>query len=56
VADLWVLVHRKHGAIRTFLSLEDAARELRWVLRDEPDWEGDVWLEPFHVVVSEQTY
>ena len=35
------------------LSLEDAARELRWVLWDEPDWEGAVWLEPFHVVMTE---
>jgi hypothetical protein len=53
VEDLWVLVHSEHGPISTFLTEAEAARELARVLWEEPTWKGDVWIEPFRLVVAE---
>ena len=53
VADLYTLVHRRAGPLATFLTLFEAKHELYEVLRDEPEWEGDVWVEPFEFVVAE---
>lgn len=45
--DLWSLVHRDSGPIQTFLTRDEAERELEDVLRDEPDWADKLSVEPF---------
>ncbi len=51
VADLYSLIHREAGLLRTLTTYEDAERELENVLRDEPTWMSDLWIEPFDVTV-----
>jgi hypothetical protein len=49
---LYTLVHRDTGPVRTFCSREEAEEELRVVLRDEPTWAGDLWVEAFELRVA----
>ena len=53
VPDLYALVHREAGPVKTYLNIYDAMKAMQEVLRDEPDWWQDVWAEPFHFVVEE---
>ena len=50
--DLYSLVGRDVGPVATFLTREEAEANLAAVLDDEPSWEGDVWVEPFELVVA----
>jgi hypothetical protein len=50
VAALYSLVHREEGPISTYLTKAKAERELEAVLRDEPDWADDLYIEPFEFV------
>jgi hypothetical protein len=52
VAELYVLVHRECGPIGTFLTAWDANDALMDFVEDEPDSMGDVFVEPFDVVVA----
>ncbi len=52
-ARLYAVVHREAGPLLTFTSREEARRELADVLRDEPTWAEDLWVEPFEVVVAD---
>jgi hypothetical protein len=52
VAELYVLVHRECGPIGTFLTAWDAHDALMDFVEDEPDSAGDVFVEPFDVVVA----
>jgi hypothetical protein len=52
VAELYVLVHRECGPIGTFLSARDANDALIDFVEDEPESRGDVFVEPFDVVVA----
>jgi hypothetical protein len=52
LADLYALVHRNFGPVSTFGTREDAKQELDDVLRDEPTWADDLWIEPFVLVVE----
>jgi len=47
MTDLWSLVHLEFGPMQTFLTREEAARELEDVLRDEPGWADKLSIEPF---------
>jgi hypothetical protein len=47
-----VLVHRECGPIGTFLTAWDANDALMDFVEDEPDRAGDVFVEPFDVVVA----
>lgn len=53
MADLYTLVHWDFGPVSTFTTLEDAERELAAVLRDEPEWEAELSIESFELVVRE---
>jgi hypothetical protein len=53
VADLFTLREVEAGPLSTFTSREEAEEELAAILRDEPDWLGDVWVESFELVVAE---
>jgi len=52
LADLYSLIHVEDGPITTFVTREEAERELADVLRDEPGWAIDLWIEPFEFVVD----
>lgn len=54
MADFWVLAHVEHGPISTFLTREEAERELERVFGDEPTWVGTLKLQPFDVVTGER--
>jgi hypothetical protein len=45
--DLWSPVHQEFGPIQTFLTREEAERELADVLCDEPDWAAKLRVKPF---------
>jgi hypothetical protein len=49
---LYSLVHRVGGPVATYATEAEAQRGLEAVLRDEPDWVDDVWIEPFEFVVA----
>ena len=51
----YVLVHRKHGAISTFLTVQEAKRELNQVLLEESEWSGDFTIEPVRETVATST-
>ncbi len=52
--DLWVVVHR--GApLAAFVDLSEAKRELNHMLADKSDVTGDVWIEPFDVIVGPES-
>ena len=55
MADPYLLVHREAGPLATFMTWQEAVDELRDVLSDEPTWSGDLWIEPFELVVGEGT-
>jgi hypothetical protein len=40
--------------VTTFTAREDAEQELEDVLRDEPTWAGELWMEPFELVVRDE--
>jgi hypothetical protein len=46
------LVHREEGRLSTYMTEDQAQRELKAVLRDEPGWVDDVWIEQFEFVVQ----
>jgi hypothetical protein len=50
--DLYSLVGRDVGPLATFLTREEAEADLAAVLDDEPGWEGELWVEPFELVVA----
>lgn len=56
LADLYALVHREAGPVAAFLTLEEARHEFMDMLCDEPDWIGDVWIEPFSLRVTEEEH
>ena len=45
-------VHRDAGPLATFTTWQDAVEELRDVLSDEPAWSGELWIEPFELVLG----
>jgi hypothetical protein len=47
------LVHREFGPISTFATEAEAQHDLEAVPRDERDWAGDLYIEPFELVVAE---
>jgi hypothetical protein len=49
---LWSLVHRDAGPVCTFLTEDEAERERDLVLRDEPGWADDLWVEPFQLEIT----
>ena len=51
MADLYSLIHREAGLLCTLTTYEDAERELENVVRDEPTWMPDLWIEPFDLTV-----
>jgi len=53
VADLYALVHRDAGPVETYLTAEEAVEAMQEVLRDEPTWWPDLWVEPFSFEVSD---
>jgi hypothetical protein len=52
---LYMLVHRDTGPVATYRTEAEAQRALEAVLRDEPDWEGDIYVEAFEFVVSAES-
>ena len=48
---LYSLVHRETGPVATYATKEEAQRELEAVLRDEPDWADDIYIEQFEFIV-----
>ena len=50
---LYVIMHREHGPIGSFLTPYAAGRAMATMLLEEPDRLDDVWLEPFELVVAE---
>ncbi len=50
---LYVIRHREHGPIGSYLTPYDAGRALASMLLEDPDRLDDVWLEPFELVVAE---
>lgn len=53
MADLYSLVHREAGTVETYLTVEEAIAAMQDVLRDEPGWWADVWVEPFELVEAD---
>jgi len=51
---LYSLVHREGGPVATYNSEAQARRSLEAVLRDEPDWVDDIWIEPFEFRVTDE--
>jgi hypothetical protein len=49
---LYTLVHRFGGPVATFSTEDQARRELEAVLRDEPGWADDIWIELFQFSVA----
>jgi hypothetical protein len=49
---LYSLVHRESGPVATYATEEQAQRTLEAVLRDEPDWVDDIYVEAFEFVVQ----
>lgn len=50
---LYVIMHRDHGPVGSFLTPYAAGRALATMLLDEPERLHEVWLEPFELVVAE---
>ena len=50
---LYSLVHRASGPVATYATEEEAQRDLEAVLRDEPDWADDLYIEPIEFAVAE---
>jgi hypothetical protein len=48
--------HRENGPVATYETEEEARRDLEAVLRDEPDWVDQMFIEPFDFVVMSQQH
>jgi hypothetical protein len=51
---LWVLAHRHLGPLTTYRTQADALADLVRLFDDNPGWVGELWVEPFEVVVAGQ--
>ena len=51
--DFYSLVHCDAGPLETFETREEAERELARVVKDEPTWADDLWIEPFEMVLHD---
>ncbi len=49
----YVIVHREGGPLATFLLARDAEDVRNEILRDQPDWRGDLTVEPFRLTVAQ---
>jgi hypothetical protein len=56
MTDLYVLRHREAGALRTFLTRDEAEEEMRAVLRDEPEWAEDLCVDSFSLLASDERH
>jgi hypothetical protein len=54
MADAYAVVHRDAGPVSTFTTGEDADQELTEVLRDEPTWADDLWIESVELIVDNE--
>jgi hypothetical protein len=52
---LYMLVHRDSGPVATYRTEDEAERALAAVLRDEPGWADEIYVEAFEFVVSSET-
>lgn len=49
---LYSLVHRESGPVATYATEAEAQRDLAAVLRDEPGWVDDLYIERFEFTVE----
>ena len=49
---LWVLMHRELGPLTSYMTQADALGDLIRVFDEYPGWAGELWVEPFEVLVD----